>query len=144
MDIKNWEEKYKAVSSRIEREDYTIVYVYKHGQKVATVTGKGFSGERKVEFFGEYKSPGKQFNVETMRKLFVVEEDFKEDLLKAAREKRMKDRNEFWSEFKQALFEYHGIQNHPKREKFFEILRSNKGSPSAIYGEAEEWVDLLK
>lgn len=145
MDTKEWDKKWNETPRRrIERDEFTIFHVFKDGEKIATVTGKGLAGERKVEYFGAYKSPSKQYSVETMMKLYTVEKIFHEEQFKAARANATKAVKEFWDQFKNALFEYFGIQDHPKRERFFEILLNQKRSPYEIVGEAEEWIDLLK
>jgi hypothetical protein len=145
MNIQEWENKLKTLPHRrLERDEYTVFHVFKNGEKIATITGQGLTGEKKVEYFGVYQNPINRVSVEALLKHNTVEKIFDEEQFKAARANAVSAVNKFWDEFKKALFEYHGIQNHPKREKFFEILRATKHTPYEIFGEAEEWVDLLK
>jgi len=145
MNGKEWDKIWRETPHHyVDRDDYTISHVYTGGEKVATITGQGLVGEKKVEYFGIYNDPSKRVSLETMLKQHTVEKTFREEQFIAAREKATQVVKQFWDEFKNALFEYHNIQDHPKREKFFEILRSNNSAPSEIIGESEDWVELLK
>lgn len=146
MDEKYWTERFDKLQGRIEREHHTVFFVFKDGEKIAKVTGKAKTetGQKIVEYFGAYFPNKDRVPVETLMKLYSVEKQFDEDSFNAARIVAREKWNIFWDEFKNTLFEYHDIIQHPKREKFFEILRSNKTTPGEVIGEAEEWVELLK
>lgn len=144
MDIKEWEKKWDEVARlRIDRKEYTTTHYYKNGKKIATVNGGDTVEIFEMHVFSEFDPS--IINREFLDSFTKVKETIEDNEgLNKARKEATGKLEQFWNDFKNALFEYHGIENHPKREKFFQILRSNSKTPYEIFGEAEEWVGLIK
>lgn len=138
MNSQTWEEKINNLPGRIERKNHTYTHYYKNGEKIATINPNG-----KIVYFGQYAGSDMteaDLNTYAGTKETVLDET----KFLQARAKAQEERNKFWNDFKNELLSYHGIENHPKAEKFFEILRNTNGDDiSGMIGDAEEWADLL-
>jgi len=139
VDYKNWVEMYRRLVGRIERDTHMMSHWYKSGEKIATMMPNG-----KIVFFGEYV--GSDMTKDDLNiYASIKEKSFNEKSFNEAQAKATEARNKFWDEFKRELLQWHGIQNHPKADKFWDILRNNNGDDiQALIGDAEKWAESLK
>lgn len=116
MDNNYWVARHKNLPGRIDRKEFMTTYHYKNGERIPEAV------------------PGS-----------VKEEAFDEEAFLGARKTASEKFNKFWDEFKQALFEYHGLENHPKKDKLIDYLRIEHGRDlEQIIYHAEEIADLMK
>lgn len=142
MNINIWFDRFAALPSLGTRKFLTKTHYYKDGKLLATINNGGDIELLEIlKFIGDTALIDEAF----MNSFTKIKEDvFDEVAFREARKDAIKQYENFWIEFKKALFEYHGIAEHPKRELFFQILRANKDTPEEIFSLAEDWADLLK
>jgi hypothetical protein len=144
MNSKEWRERQNKLPGRVDRSDFKKTNYYKEGKLIAT---DELNGQINIPDMKVFPVQETTFFID---KAFldsftnIKEELFDEEAFKAARVAAVVQRVSFMDEFKQTLFEYHGISNHPKKELFFNILLSQTKDVGEMIGIAEEWVELLK
>lgn len=143
MDTKQWRERQNKLPGRISRSNFAKTHYYKNGALVATLSRDGDVEIPNINLFptDDIAIIDKEF-LDSFTK--IREEVVDETAFLNARAKAQEEYNTFIQDFKETLFEYHGISDNPKREMFFQKLQAQTKDVGEMIGTAEEWVDLIK
>lgn len=143
MNTKEWRERQNKLSGHIVRSSFAKTNYYKNGALIAIITRDGEVEIPNINLFptDDIAIIDKEFldSFTKVREEIIDESDFLN-----ARAKAQEEHNTFIQDFKQALFEYHYISDHPKRELFFQKLQSQTKDVGEMIELAEEWIDLIK
>lgn len=143
MNSNEWRERQSKLPGRVERSNFMTRHFYKEGKLLATIHHTGQIELHAIKEIDNFNPT--QIDEHFLHKYTGVVEKVEDTVaFTAARQAAMAERKQFWDDFKQDLFEYHGISDNPKRELFFNILQSQTKDIGEMIGTAEEWVDLLK
>jgi len=111
------------------KKNLTTTWYYRHGKVIAMQ-----QGTNPMEYYIE------DFDLTKCARDDYTDHNQYTILMEQFREKRRQIRNRF----RQALFEYLGIENHPKRDTLYDMAEDRStGSYNSIMETAEELVELL-
>lgn len=146
MDFKYWNDLFDQLPSTVQKKDHTTTFYYKDGQTIARVDSDAtvvVLNKKALEINGSFVNITKQF-LDSAN--LVKEEVLDRDSLVAARFAAVQKRNEFFNNFKKAVFEELNISlDHPKAETLWDLALMNgqRHGLGRIFEEVEEMSQLL-